>query len=145
MSLQLVQAMSGYAMVAQATRMTLVAEALSFSEIPAASAAEVLQPGRALLQARTVDAGSAARENVPAFAVEVAQIIRDKSPPQVRYQPGHPLANTNGEVFYPDISTVEEMASMISAARCFDAAVAVFTSARQMQGQALELINTHGN
>ncbi len=52
MSLQLVQAMSGYAMVAQATRMTLVAEALSFSEIPAASSAEVLQPSRALLQAR---------------------------------------------------------------------------------------------
>ncbi|USE38265.1 flagellar basal body rod protein FlgC [Endozoicomonas sp. SCSIO W0465] len=143
MSLQLVQAMSGYAMVAQATRMTMVAEALSYSEIPAASAAEVLQPGRVLLQARTVDAGSAARANIPAFTVEVASIINDKSPPQVRYQPGHPLANTSGEVFYPDISTVEEMSTMISAARSFEAAVSVFTSARQMQGQALELISVH--
>ncbi|WP_422491090.1 flagellar basal body rod protein FlgC [Endozoicomonas sp. ALE010] len=143
MSLQLVQAMSGYSMVAQATRMTLVAEALSYNEVAAASAAEVMRPGRALLQARTVDAGSAARENIPAFTVEVAGIIKDKSPPQVRYQPGHPLANANGEVFYPNISTIEEMATMISAARSFDAAVSVFTSARQMQGQALELIGVH--
>ena len=143
MSLQLVQAMSGYAMVAQATRLTLVAEALSYSEIPSASADGVLQPGRVALQARTVDAGSAALAGVPAFTVEVASISKDHVPPQVRYQPGHPLANANGEVFYPDVSTVEEMATMISAARCFDAAVAVFSSARQMEGQALGLIGTH--
>lgn len=143
MSLQLVQAMSGYAMVAQATRLTLVAEALSYSEIPAATAGEVLQPGRTVLQARTVDAGSQALPDVPAFTVQVASITRDQSPPQIRYQPNHPLANANGEVFYPSVSSVEEMASMISAARCFDAAVAVFSSARQMEGQALSLIGTH--
>ncbi len=143
MSLQLVQAMSGYAMVAQATRLTLVAEALSYSEIPAAAAGEVLQPGRAVLQARTVDAGTQALPGVPAFTVQVASITRDQSPPQMRYQPNHPLANANGEVFYPSVSTVEEMASMISAARCFDAAVAVFSSARQMEGQALGLIGMH--
>ena len=143
MSLQLVQAMSGYAMVAQATRLTLVAEALSYSEIPAAAADDVLQPGRAVLQARTVDAGSAALRGVPAFTVEVASITRDEMPPQIRYQPGHPLANVNGEVFYPDVSTVEEMAAMISATRCFEAAVAVFSSARQMEGQVLDLIGAY--
>ena len=143
MSLQLVQAMSGYAMVAQATRLTLVAEALSYSEIPAAAAEEVLHPGRAVLQARTVDAGSAVLPGVPAFTVEVASITRDQVSPRVRYQPGHPLANANGEVYYPSVSTVEEMASMISAARCFDTAVAVFSSARQMEGQALGLIGMH--
>lgn len=144
MSLQSVQAMSAYSMVAQATRLTMVAETLTYSEIPAASAPEVLKPGRVLLQARAVDAGSAAMKNVPAFTVEVARIVKDQSPPEVRYQPGHPLANANGEVFYPNISTVEEMTAMMSAARSFDAAVSVFTSARQMQGQALELINVHG-
>ena len=133
MSLQLVQAMSGYAMVAQATRLTLVAEALSYSEIPAAAAEEVLHPGRAVLQARTVDAGSAVLPGVPAFTVQVASITRDQVSPRVRYQPGHPLANAD----------VEEMASMMSAARCFDAAVAVFSSARQMEGQALGLIGMH--
>ncbi|MFK0572102.1 flagellar basal body rod protein FlgC [Endozoicomonas sp.] len=141
MSFQTIQQMSGYAMVAQSTRLGLVAEALSYSGVPAASASEVLQPGRALLQARPLPVSASSPDNsVPAFAVEVARIVKENGAPQVRYQPGHPLANDQGEVFYPDISTVEEMATMMSAARDFDAAVTVFNSARQMQGQVLELI-----
>ena len=59
-----------------------------------------------------------------AVGVRVAGIIEDDSPPQQRYQPGHPDANAAGFVTLPNINPSEEVVDMLSAARAYQANLA---------------------
>ena len=143
MSFQAIQQISGQTMVAQSTRLTLAAEALSYSGIPASSPNNILQPGIAMIKATPVNIPASTLGNtgqLPTYGAEVTQIIKSNTPAIPRYQPGHPLANTEGEVFYPDISSIQVMTDMMTAARDFNAAVSIFNTSRQMQGQVLELV-----
>ena len=47
--------------------------------------------------------------------VKVKGIVNDNRPPRLVYEPGHPDANADGYVAYPDINVVEEMANMTRA------------------------------
>ncbi len=80
--------------------------------------------------ATTPDAGS---------GVNVLGIVESDAPLQMRYEPGHPAADENGYVAYPNVNIVEEMANMISASRAFQTNVDVMNSAKQMMQQALTL------
>ncbi len=46
-------------------------------------------------------------------------IVEDTRAPEMRYQPGNPLANAEGYVFAPNVNVVEEMVDMISASRAY--------------------------
>ena len=55
------------------------------------------------------------------------------------YDPGHPDANENGMVAYPDISIVQEMIEMILASRAYEANVTAIQAAKAMVKSALEI------
>ena len=140
MSFQTIQQMSGQTMVVQSTRLSLVAETMSYSSVPAASAEAALKPGIPIIKAKPTTVSYAKNRSVPAFSIEVEKVVKSSAPAMPRYQPGHPLADANGQVYYPDVSTITEMTNMMTAARDFDAAVSIFNTAKQMQGQVLDLI-----
>ena len=71
--------------------------------------------------------------------VRVAGVITDNRPLKQVYEPGHPDANGQGYVSYPDINAVEEMANMITAIRSYEANVATVTSIKTMFNKALDL------
>jgi flagellar basal-body rod protein FlgC len=71
--------------------------------------------------------------------VRVAGIVEDARPLQPRYEPGHPMANEEGYVFYPNVDIVEEMTNMISSSRAFQLNVDVMTAARTMMQRVLTL------
>ncbi|MBI2940886.1 MAG: flagellar basal body rod protein FlgC [Chloroflexi bacterium] len=71
--------------------------------------------------------------------VEVASITEDDSPTRLAYQPGHPDANAEGYVEYPNVNVVTEMTDMISATRSYEANVTVFNAAKAMAQRALEI------
>lgn len=52
--------------------------------------------------------------------VKIAGIVSDNSPGMRRYDPGHPDADKNGYVTYPDINPLTEMVDLMSAARAYD-------------------------
>jgi flagellar basal-body rod protein FlgC len=56
-----------------------------------------------------------------------------------RYEPGNPLADSNGYVYAPNVNTVEEMVDMISASRSYQNNVAVLGTAREMMLATLRL------
>ncbi|MBM3464180.1 MAG: flagellar basal body rod protein FlgC [Armatimonadetes bacterium] len=58
---------------------------------------------------------------------------------RLKYEPGHPLADENGMVSYPDISFLDEMVNMMGAQRAFDANVTAYMEARTMLQKALEI------
>lgn len=72
--------------------------------------------------------------------VEVVQIIEDEKTPLRRvYDPGHPDADQQGYVSYPNVNIVAEMVDMISATRAYEANVTAFNAAKSMFQKSLEI------
>ncbi len=55
------------------------------------------------------------------------------------HQPGHPMADADGMVRYPDIDMVEEMTSMMAASRGYEANIRSFNLVRGMMLNALTI------
>jgi flagellar basal-body rod protein FlgC len=72
--------------------------------------------------------------------VRVTRIVSDPTPFRTVYQPGHPDANDDGYVSYPNVHLAMEMVDLVSAQRAYDANTAVFLSDRRMSERALEII-----
>jgi flagellar basal-body rod protein FlgC len=71
--------------------------------------------------------------------VAVAQIVDDPSAPRLEYDPGHPDADANGYVAYPNINPVEEMVDMITASRAYQAGVTALDTAVSMAEAAMRI------
>ena len=71
--------------------------------------------------------------------VRVQAIAIDKRPPKMVYEPGHPDADQDGFVAYPDVNVVEEMAALMTAQRGYEANVTTVHSIKQMYNKALEI------
>jgi flagellar basal-body rod protein FlgC len=69
--------------------------------------------------------------------VRVAAIKEDTRPGMMVYEPGHPDANAQGYVEYPNVNAVEEMVNMITASRAYEAGVTSIESVKQMGQSAL--------
>ena len=73
--------------------------------------------------------------------VRVASIQTSQEPFLTRYEPGHPDANSDGVVNYPNINPVEEMVNLTEASRSYEANIAVVRSAKAMATSALGILN----
>ncbi len=71
--------------------------------------------------------------------VKVVDIVEDRKPFKMVYDPGHPDANKDGYVAYPNVDVVEEMINLISASRSFEANVTAFNSAKDMILKTLDI------
>ena len=76
-------------------------------------------------------------ENVQ--GVQVIDIVEDRKPPRMVYNPSHIDANAEGYVAMPNVNTVQEMANMISAQRSYEANVNALNAASGMAQKALEI------
>jgi flagellar basal-body rod protein FlgC len=72
--------------------------------------------------------------------VEVAQVVVDQSAPIRRYEPGHPHADKDGYVSYPNINPMEEMVNMLSATRSYEANLQAVTATKEMAMKTLDII-----
>lgn len=82
----------------------------------------------------------AVESNETFTGVRVKEIAHDDSPPRMEYDPGHPDADENGYVAYPNVSVVREMADMMSASRAYEANLEVVKSVKSMWESAEELL-----
>jgi len=71
--------------------------------------------------------------------VKVVNIQRDDRALKRVHDPGHPDADEQGYVSYPDINVVEEMANMLTATRAYEANLSSMTTIRSMVTQALQI------
>ena len=71
--------------------------------------------------------------------VRVQGVAVDQRPLKLVYEPGHPDANADGYVAYPDINVVEEMAALMTAQRGYEANVTTVDAIKQMYNKALEI------
>ena len=71
--------------------------------------------------------------------VRVARVIEDAAQPRLRYEPGHPDADPQGYVAYPNVDPVVEMVNLLSAARSYEANVTVMEATKNLMLRALEI------
>ena len=64
---------------------------------------------------------------------QVQAVVEDKSAPRTVYQPGHPDANPDGYVSYPNINVVSSMTDLMSATRLYQANAVAVETVRQME------------
>ncbi|SMQ66452.1 flagellar basal-body rod protein FlgC [Devosia lucknowensis] len=72
--------------------------------------------------------------------VEIGRLAYDQSPFSSRYEPGHPAADANGYVQYPNVNSLIETVDMREAQRSYEANLNVVTVTRQMLGRTLDIL-----
>jgi flagellar basal-body rod protein FlgC len=73
-------------------------------------------------------------------AVRVQRVVDDLTPSLMRYEPGHPDANKDGYVAYPNINPIQEMVDLMGAVRSYQLNASAITATKQMIQQSIELL-----
>jgi flagellar basal-body rod protein FlgC len=79
---------------------------------------------------------SSSLDNMSLMRPQIQAVVDDQSQPRMVYKPGHPDADQNGFVAYPNISVVSTMTDLMSATRLYQANVSALDSAKQMMAAA---------
>lgn len=142
MSLSSIFDTAGSGMNAQSVRLNTTASNIANAQT-ASSSADTVYRGRhavfSAVQAGYMQGEVGVLDDEQAMGVKVLGIVESDAPLQKRYEPGHPEADEEGYVHYPNVNVVEEMANMISASRSFQMNVEVMNSAKQMVQRVLQL------
>lgn len=91
------------------------------------------------------------RRKVPSFRTEVDRTLNvrlvelgktrtDTSDFQVKYEPGHPAADKNGNVKFPNVNPILEMTDMREAQRSYEANINVITATRRMLQRTIDIL-----
>jgi flagellar basal-body rod protein FlgC len=127
---------AGSAMTAQTVRLNTISSNLANAQSAAGSEAETYKARKPVFSA-IVQAGTG--EQASGTRVQVLDVIESQEPLRKAYEPGNPLANDKGEVFYPNVNPVAEMTDMLSASRAFETSVEVLGRVKSMQQSLLRL------
>ncbi len=73
------------------------------------------------------------------IAAVVVVIVADGGPGRKVYSPGHPDADADGFVTFPDVNPVHEVVNLMSASRAYDVNVVVVEMLKQMAARGLEI------
>lgn len=72
--------------------------------------------------------------------VQIKEIKNEQKEPLLKYEPGHPDANKEGYVAYPNINPVIEMTDLIEAMRSYEANLSSFKTMKKMDLATLDIL-----
>jgi flagellar basal-body rod protein FlgC len=72
--------------------------------------------------------------------VTVAEVVTDTREPQRRYLPGHPDADANGYVSFPNMNPAEDMVDLLNSTRSYEANVAAISSIKDMISRSIDIL-----
>jgi flagellar basal-body rod protein FlgC len=75
-----------------------------------------------------------------ANTVSLGKIQTDQTAFRVKYEPGHPAADPNGYVKYPNVNELIEMNDMREAERSYQSNLNIVSSTRRMVQRTLDLL-----
>ena len=134
---------AGSGMSAESVRLNTVASNLANADSVSSSADTAYKaryPVFQAIQASLMSPGGVADPTKGAdAAVQVNGIVQSTAPGTARYEPGNPLADTNGYVYSSNVNVVEQMADMISASRSYQNNVEVLGTSKQLMLDTLKL------
>jgi flagellar basal-body rod protein FlgC len=91
------------------------------------------------------------RRKVPTFQTEVDRTLdvklvelgksrTDNSDFRIKYEPGHPAADKNGNVRLPNVNSLLEMSDMRDAQRSYEANINVISATRRMIQRTIDIL-----
>lgn len=136
MSFKQISQIAGSAMSAQTVRLNTIASNLANAQSAAGSEGEAYRARKPVFAALAQAGGE---QGLAGSRVQVLDVVQSDEPLRKVYEPENPLANDNGEVFYPNVNSVAEMTDMLSASRAFETNVEVLSRVKSMQASLLRL------
>ncbi len=131
---------AGSGMSAQSVRLNTVASNLANADSVSGDPSTVYKARHPVFQAvQQQMLGASSMENQSESAVRVAGIVESQAAPQMRYDPGNPLANAQGNIYAPNVNVIEEMTDMISASRAYQDNVEVMNTSKDLMLATLKL------
>jgi len=119
---------------AQAGRMRIISENIanadSVPETPGADPYRRKIPTFNTELDRTLDART----------VSLGRVATDKTDFRLKYEPGHPSADENGNVKYPNVNSIVEMTDMREAQRSYEANINVISATRRMIQRTIDIL-----
>jgi flagellar basal-body rod protein FlgC len=74
--------------------------------------------------------------------VKIGRSLPDMSEFRTKYEPGHPAADANGNVKYPNVNALVEMADLREAQRSYEANVNIISASRRMLQRTIEILKS---
>lgn len=137
MSFKQIAQIAGSAMAAQTVRLNTIASNLANAQSAATTPDAAYHARKPVFAALPADTGGSPVQ--AGLRVQVLDVVESQEPLRKVYEPDNPMANEQGEVFYPNVDAVAEMTDMLSASRAFESSVEVLTRMKSMQQSLLRL------
>jgi flagellar basal-body rod protein FlgC len=135
MSFKDISQIAGSAMAAQTVRLNTVASNLANADSVSGNENQTYRARKPVFAAVMNEGANADNGG----RVQVLDVVESSEPLRKAYEPGNPLANAEGMVYYPNVNQVAEMTDMMSASRAFETNVEVLGRIRSMQQSLLKL------
>lgn len=135
MSLFNVFDVAGSAMNAQSVRMNVTASNLANAGSVSGDPSKVYRAKQPIFS--TFSASLADQSGVA--GVRLDGVVESSAPLQLLYQPDHPEADADGNVYATNVNTVQEMVNMISASRSYKNNVEMINTTKDLLLQTLSL------
>lgn len=81
-------------------------------------------------------------DKLGANVVMPGRIMKDQTAFELKYDPSHPAADTNGYIKLANVNALVEMADMREAQRSYEANLNVVTSTRRMMSRTIDILRS---
>src|SRR6266545_2725112 len=119
---------------AQSARLRIVSENMANAQSTGGSADVAPYARKTISFANELDRVSGAS------LVRIGSIGKDRAPFRVEHDPGNPAADADGNVKFPNVNILTEMADMREANRAYEANLQVIKQARDLVGMTIDLL-----
>jgi flagellar basal-body rod protein FlgC len=83
--------------------------------------------------------GAAQGSGGPPMKAEISAIVADQTPGKKVYSPGHPDADPEGFVVFPNVNPVHEVVNLMSASRSYEANATAIDTLKTMAQRGLDI------
>ena len=127
-------AIAATGMRAQAGRMRIISENIANADSTAQT------PGGDPYRRRIVTFRSEFDHELDAQVVNMGRVATDNSDFQIRHEPDNPLADSKGDVKYPNVNALIEMTDLRDAQRSYEANINVISATRRMIQRTIDIL-----
>ena len=125
---------AGSSMSAQSVRLNTTASNLANAGNVAGTPEDAYRGKHPVFQTMMSDAMDSA-----STGVSVRNIIESEVAPTRVYEPGHPMADSDGYIYMSNVNTMDEMIELISASRSYQNSVEVLNTSKQLMLKTLNV------
>lgn len=125
-------------LTAQRGRMNVIASNLANAKTTKGADGQAFKRLDPIFEAKPLP-GAADAITARVSTVEMTGVRQDQNPGQMVYEPGHPDANTEGYVEYPNVNVVTEMVNLMTATRAYEAGVTSIETLKSMARAAIKI------